>query len=106
MRYDESYFEDTGRSIFGMRVYRARENAYEKYEDFFARYYLFYSDSFSFQDFLKRDIVLFVKTDIGLYIEIYNADLPRKADGKKSREVHKEQRQKVINEIVDRSKNG
>ena len=88
-----------------MKVYRAKENAYEKYQGFFIRYHIFYSDAFSFEDFLKKDIVLFVKTNIGLYIEIYNAEVPRKANGQKSREVHTKQRQQIINEIVERSQN-
>ena len=105
VHYNDFYFEDTGKCIADMKVYRAKENAYEKYQGFFIRYHIFYSDAFSFEDFLKKDIVLFVKTNIGLYIEIYNAEVPRKANGQKSREVHTKQRQQIINEIVERSQN-
>ena len=87
-----------------MKLYRARATAYEKYEEFLDRYYVFYSDMFSFEEFLTLDIVLFVKTDIGLYIEIYNADIPRKANGNKSREIHNKQHQKVINTIIEQSR--
>ena len=106
VHYNDFCFEDTGKCIADMKVYRAKENAYEKYQGFFIRYHIFYSDAFSFEDFLKKDIVLFVKTNIGLYIEIYNAEVPRKANREKSREVHTKQRQQIIDEIVERSQNG